>query len=72
MKEQLTRAIKKAIKESGMIPFEIATRAGVEPASLSRFMHGKRSLGLPAAEKLCDLLGLELRQIRKPKRKAKD
>ena len=39
---------------------ELGRRCGVSAAQLSRFLHGERSLTLPAAEKVCDYLGLKL------------
>jgi hypothetical protein len=34
--------------------------AGVDSAQLSRFMRGKRTLTLPIAEKVCEVLQLDL------------
>jgi hypothetical protein len=71
MKDHFTQAIQKSIDDSGLKAFDIAKGSGIDPGTLSRFIHGKRSLKLPAVARLCEFLGLELRQVRKPKRKAK-
>jgi transcriptional regulator with XRE-family HTH domain len=71
MQGRITRTIQRVVAESGLSANEIAVRSKVNPAQLSRFLNDKRSLTLPAVEQLCEVLGLELRQTRKPKRKAK-
>ncbi len=44
-----------------MTRYEIAKKSGLSQAQLSYFVNGKRSLTLPAAAKLAQVLGLELR-----------
>jgi transcriptional regulator with XRE-family HTH domain len=52
--------LKAAIDASGMTRYALAKRSGVTQAQLSRFMAGKRTLGLPAVEKICAVLRLTL------------
>jgi transcriptional regulator with XRE-family HTH domain len=58
----LSDTLRKAITSSGMTVSDVALRAGVTHASLSYFLHGKRSLRLPTVEKLADFFGMELVQ----------
>lgn len=50
------------IEESGLTLYRVAKDSGVPYATLHRFMTGKRAVGLPAFDKLCAFLKLELRQ----------
>ena len=43
----------------------LALRAGIDPASLRRFINAERSLRLDMADRLADALGFELRKVRK-------
>jgi transcriptional regulator with XRE-family HTH domain len=56
----LITQLKEAIRNSGQSLNQLGQASGVSSAQLSRFMTGKRSLTLPAAEKLCAILGLGL------------
>jgi plasmid maintenance system antidote protein VapI len=67
MEQTLSDVLRRAILESGMTRYAIAVKAGVDQASLSRFVAGKRSMSLETADKLMDVLGLE---VRPRKRKA--
>jgi len=44
---------------------DIARGAEIDPAVLSRFLSGKRTLNMATFTKLCDYLQLELRPIAK-------
>lgn len=48
------------IEKSGLSLGEIARRTGVSTAQLSRFMRRERGLRIPTAQKLAGVLGLEL------------
>jgi transcriptional regulator with XRE-family HTH domain len=52
--------LKEAIRESGLSLNQLSHTSGVSNPQLSRFMQGKRSLTLPAVEKICTALGLRL------------
>lgn len=59
--EDLEQRLKRAVLESAMSRYRIAQVSGLSEAQLSYFANGKRSLTLPAAAKLAEALGLELR-----------
>jgi plasmid maintenance system antidote protein VapI len=61
----LEMVLRKAIVASGLTHYELGKRAQVHTSQLDRFVSEKRSLNLPAASRLADTLGLELRPIRK-------
>ena len=67
-KTDLAREIRKAIRESGLTPYRVATDADVDRSIMTRFVNGERGLTLDTASRICDVLGLELRPTR-PKRK---
>jgi transcriptional regulator with XRE-family HTH domain len=57
---QLRDEIEREIRSSGRSVHQISLACGLNHSQLSRFMHGKRTLTLPAVERLCKELGLEL------------
>lgn len=59
--------IRRAITASGLHQVELAAKSGVDQGRISRFMAGKRSITLNAADALCRVLRLELCQ--RPARK---
>jgi plasmid maintenance system antidote protein VapI len=61
----ISEVIRQAILDSGLPLQQIAERAGVERASLSRFVRGERSLRLDMADRLAAYFGLELKKSRK-------
>jgi len=61
MSSDLIKQMRDAIRNSGLPVVEIARQAGISQGQLSRFMRNQRTLTLPVAEKVCDVLGLELR-----------
>jgi transcriptional regulator with XRE-family HTH domain len=61
----LVEQLRIAIRTSGQSLYRIAKNTGVGADRLSRFLRGQRTLTLPAAEKICDVLGLELTKARK-------
>ena len=61
----LEAPLRQAMAESGMSQRQLATLAGVDPAQISYFMQGKRSLTLRSAGKIAALLGMELVQNKK-------
>lgn len=67
----LSEQLRRAIKESGLTPYRIATDAGVDRAVMTRFVNGSRGLTLDTASRIADYLGLELRPARKRDKKAK-
>ena len=61
----MTETIQQAIREAGVSLNEVARRADVDAGAVSRFMRNDRTMTLPQIEKLCRLLGLELRPVGK-------
>lgn len=65
----MTAVIRQAIVESKLPLLTLAKETGVQRASISRFVAGKRSLRLDLADKLAAYFGLQLVQH---SRKGKD
>ena len=59
-KSGLTAALKAAIKADDRTLYKIAQEAGINLSMLLRFVEGDRDLQLSTAEKVCEVLGLEL------------
>jgi transcriptional regulator with XRE-family HTH domain len=59
-KTGLVQQLRDAIEGCGLSLNRLGKSSGVATPQLSRFMRGERTLTLPAAEKLCEALGLEL------------
>lgn len=60
-------ALQRFILEDGRSLYELSKLTGISKTILGRFMRGERSVTLPTAAKLCEVLGLELRRVRKEK-----
>jgi antitoxin component HigA of HigAB toxin-antitoxin module len=56
----LVEQLREAIRQSGRSLYQLGKDSGVGSDQLSRFMSGKRTLTLPAAEKICATLRLQL------------
>ncbi len=56
----LVEQLREAIRKSGRSLYRLGKDSGVGSDQLSRFMRGDRTLTLPAAEKICRVLNLEL------------
>jgi transcriptional regulator with XRE-family HTH domain len=54
--------LRKAIGDSGESLCQIAGGSGVNDGILSRFMRGQRGLTTKSVDRLCEYLGLELRE----------
>ena len=69
--KDIEKQLKQALIDSGMTRAEIArkSRNQLSEAQLSYFVNDKRSLTLPAAAKLAKILGLELNQVKKSKKR---
>ena len=61
--------LREAILNAGMSRNQLSKLSGVDPAQLSYFVQGKRTLTLSSAEKIANALGLEL--IEKKGKKAR-
>lgn len=63
----LIAQLQEAIRNSGKSMYQLSKESGVAGPMLSRFMSGRRTLTLPAAEKLCRTLQLDLVARQKPR-----
>ncbi len=57
----MTEVLREAVLATGLPLLQVAEAAGIERASLSRFMAGKRTLRLDMADRLAAYLDLELK-----------
>lgn len=67
----MTETIRQRVQSRGMSYRELARRAGIDIARLSRFMRSRPSMTLPTVEPLCSALDLELRPKDRGRRKKK-
>ena len=63
--QTISDALKRAIVQSGMAHVALEREAGVQRASIMRFLRGEQSIRLDGADKLAAYFGLELRPKRK-------
>jgi DNA transposition AAA+ family ATPase len=56
----LSEKLKRACHKSGETRYQLATEAGLDYASLHRFLDGKTGLNSTSMDKLADSLGYEL------------
>lgn len=69
-KEPLSEQLRRAIRESEMSRYEIWQRTGILQSVLSRLVNGG-TVSLDTADKLAEVLGLELVAKGKPTKKRK-
>lgn len=58
--KSLADRILEEMANSGLTNYRISKEAGVDQAVLSRFCNHERSISLDVADRLCNVLGLEL------------
>ena len=58
--QPMTNLLLKAIKTCGRIPYQLAKEAGIKDNRIYQFMKGKGTLKLPTADRLVNVLNLEL------------
>ncbi|MHC4067695.1 MAG: helix-turn-helix domain-containing protein [Planctomycetota bacterium] len=66
--------LRRAIADSGLTLTRLAELTGVDEGRLSRFVRGERTLTMPAADALCEVLGLQLvprPKVGKPQKRRK-
>ena len=68
-KESVQETLRRAARESGLSIRQLTIRAGLRYQTTHGFCTRSRGITLESASKLCELLGLELRPVRR-KRKA--
>jgi hypothetical protein len=67
MNEPFSDQLRQVIRDSGMTRYALSVQTGIDQAVLSKFMAGKIGLSLRSIDKLMDVLGLEVRPLRKRK-----
>ncbi|MFA5865657.1 MAG: helix-turn-helix transcriptional regulator [Phycisphaerae bacterium] len=60
----IEKQLKDAIKNSGLTRYQIAKASQVHEGVLSRFVHGKREIGIKTAAKIAKVLNLKLKKKR--------
>lgn len=65
MTGKITIELREAIEKSKLGQSEIARRAKIDRSMVFRFVNKERGMTLATATKVADILGLELRLIRK-------
>ena len=65
----LAADIRREIKRQGLSKYRVAVDAGIDRSVAIRFINGERGLTLSTASRVCEMLGLELRPVRRQKGK---
>ena len=64
----LSDTIRDAMRRDGRSLYALAVDSGVSRGQLVRFANAQRELTLPAADRLCKALKLELRPVRRARK----
>jgi len=59
-RQTMSDAVRRAIENAGVTRYRICRAAGIDKASISRFMAGKTGLTLASLDRLADVLGLDV------------
>jgi len=59
-RQRVTDAVRQAIRTAGVSRHRICRDAGIDKASISRFMAGKTGLTTASLDRLADVLGLDV------------
>lgn len=59
-RQTVSDAVRRAIEKSGVTRYRICREAGIDQASISRFMAGKTGLTTASLDRLADVLGLDV------------
>ncbi len=65
----LAKQLREAIERSGLTRKQIADRTGVSYSAVHGFVAGTRDMTLQSASKIAEVVGLDLRPVRRGKRK---
>lgn len=63
--------VRRAVDESGLSRYAICKALGMDQAIMSRFMTGKGGLSMAKLDLLAAVLGLELRPVRRARKRRK-
>ena len=61
--------LRQALSESPLSLNQLSARCGIDVGILSRFLRAERTMTLPTAARLAKVLGLELRAMKRQKRR---
>lgn len=64
---QLSEQLLTHIERCGLTMYQLSKATGVDQATLSRFLNGRRSISLDAADKIGAFLGLKIISTKKRK-----
>lgn len=64
-KTDLAQQLRAAFEKSGLSRFGLARQSGVPYSVVHRFMEAERDVRLGTASKMADVLGVEIRPLRK-------
>jgi transcriptional regulator with XRE-family HTH domain len=67
--DSIENVVRRAARESGMSMLELSKRTGLGYQTVYGFCSQSRGITLESAGKLCELLGLELRPVKRRKRR---
>jgi transcriptional regulator with XRE-family HTH domain len=65
--QSVAETLREALADSRLSLNEIERRCGVSHVVVSRFLRRERTITLPVASQLCDLLGLQLSRPEDPR-----
>jgi transcriptional regulator with XRE-family HTH domain len=66
----VSETLRQAIKQSAESQYAISKGCGVEQSALSRFLSGERGLADKSIDAIAAYLGLELRPVKRPGKRA--
>ena len=68
---KLSHQLRQAIDASGLSRYALAKLADIDESALAKFYNARRTLSMPAVDRLGEVLGLEIIMRRKPSKKEK-
>jgi len=68
---KLSDQLRRVIDESGLSRYALAQLADIDESALAKFYNARRTLSMPAMDRLGEVLGLEIVMRRKPSKKEK-
>lgn len=69
--KKLSDQLRQAIDDSGMTRYALAKLAAIDESALAKFYNARRTLSMPAMDRLGEVLQLEIIIRRKPIKKGK-
>ena len=70
-KTTFSEQLRRAVDDCGMTRYRICQRAGLDQATMSRFMRGAVGMLMPTLDRLVDVLDVELRPRTRAARRPK-